>query len=37
MPLVTLRRILNYRAACACCAQDAEWAIEADDHSSRTI
>jgi hypothetical protein len=37
MQLVSLRRILNYRASCACCAQDWLYVIECDDHISRSI
>ena len=37
MQLVQLRRVINHRAACACCAHVADWDIEADDHSSRSV
>ena len=37
MPLVTLRRIINYRSSCACCGLDWPYVIECHDNSTHSI
>lgn len=37
MPLLTLRRVLDRKAACSCCGQDDDLTVEATDNSTRSI